>query len=79
MLDRRADQTAGAMTLRARDGRRMAGGVFSRDGRSYILDQVSMEDDADWPELVELTLRLVSAEPFPGEWQMRVIARPEPR
>jgi hypothetical protein len=77
----RAQKTAGVAALQSGEGGVRAWGVHSCDERRhYLLDYAPMAADADWPQLIQVTIRLLALAPFPEDWEVRLIELPiEPR
>jgi hypothetical protein len=63
----------GMVSLQVKDGAVVAWGVFTRDGKQYLLHRAPMADTADSDDLLNLVGVFVDAQmPFPPSWEVDV-------
>jgi hypothetical protein len=63
----------GTVSLQLKDGAVVAWGIFTRDGKQYLLHRAPMEETADSDELLDLVSVFVDADmPFPQSWEVDV-------
>jgi hypothetical protein len=63
----------GIVSLQAKSGGVEAWGIFTRDGKQYLLNRAPMPETADSPELLDLVGLFVDARlPYPSSWDVDI-------